>query len=196
MLILDNADDLDLDLSPHFPLGDRGTILITSRNPECRIHATAGVCELGRMEEEEAITLMLKTVGHEDVSDEAAREVTKSVVSILGCLALAIDQAGAVIRQGFYTIEEYRKVYSRRRKELLNQKSVQRGGDYEHTVYTSWDISLRMIKNKGGRRHEMQSSCYRSSAFSIMMEYQKRSFAGRGKIYREAGVRSGCVQIN
>ena len=50
------------------------------------------------MEEEEAITLTLKTVGHKDLSDEAAREITKSVVSILGCLALAIDQAGAVIR--------------------------------------------------------------------------------------------------
>jgi hypothetical protein len=110
MLILDNADDPDIDLFPHFPLGDRGTILITSRNPECRIHATAGVCELGRMEEEEATTLMLKTVGHEDLSDEAAREIAKSAVSILGYLALAIDQAGAVVRQGLYTMEEYRKV--------------------------------------------------------------------------------------
>jgi hypothetical protein len=150
MLILDNADDPDLDLSPHFPPGDRGTILIISRNPECRIHATAGACELSRMEEEEAITLMLKTVGHEDLSDEAAREITKSVVSILGCLALAIDQAGAVIRQGLYTMEEYREVYSRRLKELLNRKPVQRSSDYAHTVYTTWDISLQMIKNKGG----------------------------------------------
>ncbi|KIM92942.1 hypothetical protein OIDMADRAFT_36187 [Oidiodendron maius Zn] len=150
MLILDNADDPDLDLSPHFPLGNRGTILITSRNPDCRIHATAGVCELGRMEEEEAITLLLKTAGHEDLSDEAAREIAKSVVAILGCLALAIDQAGAVIRQGLYTMEEYRKVYSRRWKELLNRKSVQHGGDYVHTVYTTWDISLQMIANKGG----------------------------------------------
>jgi hypothetical protein len=150
MLILDNADDPDLDLSLHFPLGDRGTILIISRNPECRIHATVGVCELGRMGEEEAITLMLKTVGHEDLSDEAAREIAKPVVAILGYLALAIDQAGAVIRQGLYTMEEYRKVYSRRQKELLNRKSVQHGGDYAYTVYTTWDISLQMIANKGG----------------------------------------------
>ena len=48
------------------------------------------------MDEEEAIMLMLKTVGHEDLSDEAARETAKSVVVILGCLALAIDQAGAL----------------------------------------------------------------------------------------------------
>ena len=72
------------------------------------------------------------------------------MVSNLGYLALAIDQAGAVIRQGLYTMEEYRMVYSQRRKELLNQKSVQRSCDYAHTVYTTWDISLQMIKKKGG----------------------------------------------
>jgi hypothetical protein len=150
MLILDNADDPDLDLFRHFPVGDRGTILITSRNPDCRIHATAGVHELGRMEVEEAITLILKTAGHEDLSDQPARETAKSVVSTLGCLALAIDQAGAVIRQGLYTMEEYCKAYSRRRKELFDRKPIQGGGDYEYTVYTTWEISLRMIKNKGG----------------------------------------------
>lgn len=58
-----------------------------SRNPECRIHATAGVCKLGRTEEEEAIMLMLKAVGHEDKLNEASREIAKSVVAILGCLA-------------------------------------------------------------------------------------------------------------
>jgi tetratricopeptide (TPR) repeat protein len=150
MLILDNADDPDLDLFRHFPVGDRGTILITSRNPDCRIHATAGVHELGRMEVEEAITLILKTAGHEDLSDQPARETAKSVVSTLGCLALAINQAGAVIRQGLYTMEEYCKAYSRRRKELFDRKPIQGGGDYEYTVYTTWEISLRMIENKGG----------------------------------------------
>src|SRR5258705_9510711 len=47
-------------------------------------------------------------------------------------------------------MEQYRNIYSRRRKELLNQKPVQGGGDYEYTVHTTWEISLQMIKNKGG----------------------------------------------
>jgi ankyrin repeat protein len=99
MWILDNADDPDLDISRHFPVGDRGTILITSRNPDCGIYATAGVHELGRLEVEEAITLILKTAGHSNLLEQPARETARSVVSTLGCLALAIDQAN--VKDGY-----------------------------------------------------------------------------------------------
>jgi tetratricopeptide (TPR) repeat protein len=150
MLILDNADDPDLDLTQYFPVGDRGTILITTRNPDCGIHATAGLHELGRMETEEAISLILKTTGAQQLSDKPTRKTAKSVVLTLGCLALAIDQAGTVIRQGLCNMEEYCEIYSRRRKELLSQKPVQGGGDYRYTVYTTWEISLRMIEDKNG----------------------------------------------
>ena len=144
---MDNADNLDLDLSPHFPVGKRGTVLITSRNPGCTVHATSGSCELGRMEEEEAITLMLRTAGYEDALDSTHRELARPVILVLGCLALAIHQAGAVVRQGLYNMNEYCEVYSRRRKELLSRKPVQGSGDYEYTVYTTWDISLRKIED-------------------------------------------------
>ena len=150
MLILDNADDPDLDISQYFPVGDRGTILITTRNPDCKIHATAGSYELGQMETEDAITLILKTTGTQNLLDKPTREIAKSVVLTLGCLALAIDQAGAVIRKDLCSMEEYCEIYSRRRKELLSQKAVQGQGDYRYTVYTTWEISLWMIEEKGG----------------------------------------------
>lgn len=60
LLILDNADDITFDLSNYFPPGDRGTIIITSRNPECRMHVTVGFEELDKMDLEDAITLLLK----------------------------------------------------------------------------------------------------------------------------------------
>lgn len=122
LLILDNADNPDLNLSPHFPVGCRGTVLITSRNPECGAYATEGMHGLGPMEEEEAITLLLRSGRSEEPSDKAAREKAKDVVSILGRLALAIDQAGGLIRQGLYTMEEYCGEVSRRPQELLTQK--------------------------------------------------------------------------
>ena len=33
LLVFDNADDPELDLAPYFPAGDRGDVIITSRNP-------------------------------------------------------------------------------------------------------------------------------------------------------------------
>ena len=145
-LIMDNADDPCLDLSPYFPVGNRGVILITSRNPECTVHATVGSYELGAMNEDEAVTLMLKTAGIRDLSSQSTRETTRPVVLTLGCLALAITQAGAVIRQGRCRMGEYCTLYARRRKELLSQKAIQGGDDYRYTVYTTWEVSRQMIE--------------------------------------------------
>ncbi|KAL9045065.1 MAG: hypothetical protein Q9214_001845 [Letrouitia sp. 1 TL-2023] len=145
-LILDNADDPRLDLSPYFPVGNRGVILITSRNPECKVHSSIGSYELGAMSTDESVTLMLKTVGVHDLSSRPVRETARPVVLTLGCLALAITQAGAVIRQGRCRMEEYCTLYTRRRKELLSQKAIQGGEDYQYAVYTTWEVSRQMIE--------------------------------------------------
>jgi len=145
-LILDNADDPRLDISSYFPVGNRGVVLITTRNPGCKVHATVGSYELGAMATGEAVTLLLKTAGTDDVSNRSMRTAAEAVVRMLGCLALAITQAGAVIRQGYCKLEEYRALYSRRRTELLSQKAIQGGEDYRYTVYTTWEVSRHMIE--------------------------------------------------
>lgn len=145
-LILDNADDPRLDISPYFPVGNRGIVLITTRNPNCQIYATVGSYELGAMEPDEAVTLILKTTEISDQSDKSIRKSAERVVTTLGYLALAIVQAGAVIRQGHCRMEEYCTIYYQRRRELLSQKAIQDGEDYRYTVYTTWEISLKMIE--------------------------------------------------
>ena len=82
------------------------------------------------MTTDEAVTLLLKTAGIDDISNQSTRTAAESVVLTLARLALAITQAGAVIRQGYCKMEEYRALYSRRRKELLSQKVIQGGEDY------------------------------------------------------------------
>jgi tetratricopeptide (TPR) repeat protein len=147
LMIFDNADDPDLDLSRYFPVGARGTTLITTRNPECRHHAPTGSSwELREMAVEEAIVLILKMSGVDDVSDPRMRDMAKPVVLTLGCLALAVAQAGAVIQQGVCGMDEYCELYSQRRKELLGHRSVQGGDGYKYTVYTTWEISLQAIE--------------------------------------------------
>jgi hypothetical protein len=151
LMIFDNADDPNLDLSRYFPVGARGTVLITTRNPECRHHAPPrSSWELGRMQVDEATTLLLKTSGVNDLSDSRTRALAEPVVLTLGCLALAVAQAGAVIRQGVCNMGEYCQLYARRRKELLEQKVVQGGEEYKYTVYTTWEISLQAIEAMPG----------------------------------------------
>jgi hypothetical protein len=61
LLVFDNADDPDLSLAPYFPTGNRGDIIITSRNPESQQYSTVGWREIGRMSDEDSEALFRKT---------------------------------------------------------------------------------------------------------------------------------------
>ena len=145
LLILDNADDPLLDISRFFPVGNRGTIIITSRNPDCRSHATVGSRELHEMESGEAITILLRSGGlHSE--DENMRGLALPIVQTLGNLALAVNHAGASIRQRICSLEGYIDNYKRHRKKLLSSRPVQAASDYKYTVYTTWEISVDALK--------------------------------------------------
>ena len=80
LLVIDNADDLEFDYSRYFPSGERGHILVTSRNPECRIHATIGSHEFKDMEEEDSITL----VGYSGVDSRKLGATSCYMSSVVG----------------------------------------------------------------------------------------------------------------
>ena len=149
LLILDNADDPLLNVSKFFPVGIRGTIIITSRNPECRCHATVGSTELDEMESDDAITLLLTLLKYEELSidDNNLRGHASRIVEALGYLALAVTQAAASIRQRVCSLENYVDTFTRHRNMLLSRKSVQSSSSYKYTVYTTWGISLDSIKD-------------------------------------------------
>ena len=147
LLILDNADDPLLNISRFFPVGIRGTIIITSRNPECRCHATVGYTELHEMESDDAITLLLKSAKL-SINNDDLRGHAEPIVQTLGYLALAVSQAAASIRQRVCTLETYLDTFTRHRDVLLSRKSVQLSSDYKYTVYTTWGISVDAIKDR------------------------------------------------
>jgi hypothetical protein len=145
LLILDNADNPQQKISPYFPVCNHGTIIITTRNPRLTSRATVGWQEVDRLETEEAISLLLRTT-LEDTASQHLRELARPTVEILGCLALTIVQVGAAISHGLCSLVEFPSVFSGHRRELLNRHAGQLGEDYEKTVYTTWEISLSMIR--------------------------------------------------
>ena len=168
LLIVDNADEPSLDVLQYLPTGCRGTVVITTRNPNCKIHATVGARDIGAMDREEAISLLLKASG-EQQTDSSLRIRALPVVETLWSLPLAIIQAGAVIRQKLYTFEDYRNAYNTRRKELLSFQPVQAGSDYKLTVYTTWEVSkesIRAIAN--GRNATQEASQSATNALELL----------------------------
>ncbi|KAF7511604.1 hypothetical protein GJ744_003767 [Endocarpon pusillum] len=132
---------------PPPPAGDRGDIIITSRNPECRQYNTVGCQEIGRMSYEDAEALLLKTACSGTAPEVHFHREGRIIVETLGRLALAILQAGAYIRETSCPPEEYLEHYRRCQKEVLGYFPKHNGTDYRYTVYTTWQVSLDMIES-------------------------------------------------
>jgi hypothetical protein len=150
LLVFDNADDPSVSLATYFPAGGRGDVIITSRNPDCQQYSTVGHEEIGRMARDEAYSLLCKTAyGELQVTEDIATDIGR-LVDALGCLALAVVQAGAYIRKTEYSPAEYLLIYGRRYKELLSFVPLHSGTDYKHTVYTTWQVSIDAITSTPG----------------------------------------------
>jgi hypothetical protein len=146
LLILDNADNPNLDISKFFPPRDRGTILITTRIPDLQKHNTAGFYKVDKLDLKEAIDLLLKTTIIENPQDDNARQVAERIVNELGRLALAINQAGAVIRQGLCSLDGFCDLFLKQKKEVLELgRSIPNVEDYQYSIFTTWEISLEKI---------------------------------------------------
>ncbi len=148
LLILDNADDPAMELPKYFPGGSRGTILITTRNPDLKKLATVGSSELGRMNVEDAASLLLKASESGDPQSDTSKALATKIVDTLGCLALAIVHAAALIRQQICRLDEYTEIFNKHRQRLLSNSSG-RLPRAECDVYATWHVSRAAIQSIG-----------------------------------------------
>lgn len=148
LLVIDNADDPSIDYARFFPAGDRGHIIVTSRNPDCRMHATIGYYEFKEMDPEDAITLLLKAAEIREVTDRKTRDRARPMAKALGHLPLALIQAGASIRHNICSLEDYLEIYSSRRSQIISNQPVPGADHYKYTIYTTWEVSFKMIEHQ------------------------------------------------
>ncbi|PGH01489.1 hypothetical protein GX51_05176 [Blastomyces parvus] len=155
LLIIDNADSPDIDLPKLLPPGNRGHILVTTRNRDFRDFGNLGSIELGGLEKEEALHLLLRSARIStpwDISIETAgNEITKT----LGYLALAVKQAGTAISQKLCELTEYLRFYQYYRKKRQrgsagsNKIPVEIGSSGQQAdIYTAFDLSFEYLERK------------------------------------------------
>ncbi|KNG45755.1 hypothetical protein TW65_07501 [Stemphylium lycopersici] len=157
LLILDNADDLDMDLSSCYPSEGNGHIIVTTRNPNAIEYATVGHLRFCGMEPEEAISLLLKAAypdPHHQSQPAGSKkwQLAQGIAIELGYLPLAIAHAGATIRRNIYTLERYLKYYLSQRKSTLSYtrlKSVD-----EINIIATWEIPFRKIATRESVEHK------------------------------------------
>ncbi|KAL9046880.1 MAG: hypothetical protein Q9214_000406, partial [Letrouitia sp. 1 TL-2023] len=149
LLIINNADDPSLDLSNQFPEGERGFILITTRNPNFKIHQTVGAAEFDGLEHDEALHLLLRAAGAPQPWDHAAENMGSQITGALGYLALALVHAGAFILQRMCSLADYLDFYNEYRRNVsARRKSLGPDNEEQFAVYATWEHSLDVISSK------------------------------------------------
>ena len=148
LLVFDNADNPPPEVVARFmPSGNRGNILITSRNPSMgRLVSSENIIEINEMEESDAIDLLLKA-SHKDALPEHL-EAAERLVIRLGCIPLAVEHAGAYIYAGNSGINDYLRQFSLHCKDLMSDDIFRGESNYNQTVYGTWDLSLKEIKKR------------------------------------------------
>ena len=165
LIVFDNADRLPVYVMEKFiPPGDRGNILITSQNQSMeRVISFENIIEINEMDEANAITLLLKA-SCLDASAEHI-EVAKNIVTELGCMPLAVDQAGAYIKAGGCSIHEYLQQFSLHCQTLMSDATFRGASNYDQRVYGTWDLSFEEIR----RRARGQSSARYPALAAILI---------------------------
>ena len=160
LIVFDNADNISVDVVERFiPPGNRGNILITSRNRSMgRVISFENLIEINEMKEADAISLLLKA----SCLDASAKhmEAAKDIVTELGCMPLAVVQAGAYIEAGRCSIAKSLQQFFLHRQTLMSDDTFRGASSYDRTVYGTWDLSFKEIKKRAsGQSSAKEAAC-------------------------------------
>jgi tetratricopeptide (TPR) repeat protein len=148
LLIFDNVEDATL-IDEFAPTAGKGHILITSRNQMIR-NVTAKI-ELDRMEPDEGVLLLLRCaeiiqpdIPLQEVSTTDITEA-RAIVQLVDGHPLALDQAGAYIKETETSLASYIRLYNERAAFLLNQRG-EPTPDHLNSVAATFTLSLQKVK--------------------------------------------------
>jgi tetratricopeptide (TPR) repeat protein len=161
LLIFDNVEDLAA-AEAFIPRSGQGHILLTTR-----AQALGGIAQSINIEKMEAETgaLLLLRRAHViplqaslDTATSIDRSLAIETSQLLVGLPLALDQAGAYIRETPCTLPEYLTRYRARSVELLKERGTF-NPDYSESVATTWSLSFEKVAQANPAAAELLHLC-------------------------------------
>ncbi|CAG8908840.1 unnamed protein product [Penicillium egyptiacum] len=151
LLIIDNADKPDIKFENLIVPGERGHILVTTRNPSLRRQGNVGSVEVKGLKQREALHLLMKVADILPPWDLSSETAANEIIKTLGYLALAVIQAGNLIYNKMCNLKEYLRFYRRflenrqRRKSISNSEDPAGGKTENDDIYSAFDFSFQNI---------------------------------------------------
>ncbi|KAI1776607.1 hypothetical protein F4818DRAFT_457394, partial [Hypoxylon cercidicola] len=156
LLVFDNYDDpAAFDLRDYIPGSLHGNVLITSRSTDAE--RIGPMVSISGMTESEAIQLLFKQL---DILDDGTNQVAAAeIVRRLGCLPLAIDQAGAYMKAECLPLIDFLSHYEQSARDILesvpslweyNEPVPKKAGEetadaVSKTGFTTWNLSFTLL---------------------------------------------------
>ena len=168
-LIWDNLQDLEL-LHRFLPSAQHGAFLITTRNQA--LGTLARGIDLLPMEQEEGIVFLLRRAkllepdarseqpGTRAASMASEYAAARDLVTRMGGLPLALDQAGAYIEETGCSLLDYLLRYKQQRSHMLDRRG-RFAIDHPHSVVATFHLAMEQVKQE----HKAAADILRFCAF-------------------------------
>ncbi len=161
LLILDNIEDLEV-AAPFIPTSGRGHILLTTRAQALgeiakRIEVQKRQPEIGALfllRRAEMISLHASL----DVASNEDRTLALKISQIMDGLPLALDQAGAYIKETRCSLSDYFSLYQTRSADLLKERKSF-DADHPEPVATTWSLSFEKVAQSSAAATELLYLC-------------------------------------
>ena len=167
-IVFDNADGGYKTVEKFLPPGGSGNILITSRNKDLMRITLNNSIEVFGMDENEAISLLLKSATIVDNSKQNVALASKIVLE-LGYILLAIDQAGAYLQACDIGLDDYLDLYYNHCRELMADSVFEGASNYGRSTYGTWEISMKEIESRAASSSGPESLAAQSAV--ILYKY-------------------------
>jgi tetratricopeptide (TPR) repeat protein len=143
LLVFDNADEPGL-LDEYTPMNQKGHILLTSRAQLFDNLGISKAVELQKMPPDEAKEFLLKRTGRSALPQEENEAILK-IAEELDYLPLALEQAGAYIKELKSSFSNYLSSYRTRGLEMF-KKHPPVTGKYPESVATAWLLNFEQVE--------------------------------------------------
>ena len=152
LVVFDNFDNptsfQEHNIQYYVPKAANGHILFTSRHTSSE--RLGHIIRVSGMNNDESLNLLLQR----PISDTTERQQGLAIATMLGHLALALDQASAYIRARYLPLQDFVSHYQKRKKTILKEIPEQweyrrKLGETERetalSVFVTWELSFAQI---------------------------------------------------
>jgi tetratricopeptide (TPR) repeat protein len=143
LVIFDGADDPgETKLSEFIPHHHNGDIIITTRDADAKAFGQTFFIE--GLPQDDAIVMLSRT-SNQTFDTPVRKEIAQEIVTTLGKLPLAIDQAGGYLANSDSAVEKFLPTYALHAKSLLSKVPNDGMLGYRRSAFTTWDMSFERI---------------------------------------------------